>query len=223
VAVDATTLKSKEVQEGVRYYMPKPYLLVTEVPADPTTKPNDNKNNGTESTSTSRTTTDTSSTNNSAKGSSGDNGSGTSPSASTDTSFSMFTKQYGVKLIYLPDYSQPMVITENPGIFGSAEMKPVLQDGWMLTSLDASGDSKVSETIASLASLVGSAMGGGGSNAAGSSKGKTASGTESTAAAPAALPILPPGLYELTTADGRPTVRPVMYFCNSGPQQEKCS
>jgi hypothetical protein len=65
-----------------------------------------------------------------------------------------------VRLIYLPDYTHPMAINENPGLFGLASMKPTLQDGWMLTSLEGSGDSKTAETIGAVAQLIGSVEGG---------------------------------------------------------------
>jgi hypothetical protein len=117
----------------------------------------------------------------------------------------MFTKQYGVKLIYLPDFEKPMAITQTPGLLGTASAKPSLTDGWMLTSLDASSDSKVSDTISAIASLVGSITGAGGGAAtkgattaakAAITKGITAQHKETT------IPnVLKPGLYRLNYDD----------------------
>jgi len=147
-------------EEGVRYYMPMPYLLVTELPPslqktttdtpdnqdleekkqDQAATPSANKDNGNETTSDPAKTT-------------------SSPAPMSDTSFSAQTPQYMIKLIYLPDLKHPMAISEHTGLFGSAEMKPALQDGWMLSSLDAPADNKTAETITAMASLVSATAG----------------------------------------------------------------
>jgi hypothetical protein len=131
----------------------------------------------------------------------------------------MFTKQYGVKLIYLPDYSHPMALSVSTGLIGSAEMKPTFQDGWMLTSLDATADSKVSETISAMASLA-SAIGGGGagSAAAGASKGMKAMAREGGG------PVLAPGLYAFILDDkgNYSRLQAVAYFCSNGTSPTPC-
>jgi hypothetical protein len=131
--------------EGVRYYPPKPYLLVTEVPVEKATQPADSNTDDPPSDSKSKKTPSQQPADDSTQGNTSkqktSGSSGASPSPTTDTSFSMFTKQYGVKLIYLPDYSHPMALSVSTGLIGSAEMKPTFQDGWMLTSLDATADS----------------------------------------------------------------------------------
>jgi hypothetical protein len=102
------------------------------------------------------------------------------------------------KLVYLPDLAHPMAMKQSTGLWGTSEMKPVLQDGWMLTSLDATADSKTAETLQSIASLAGGAMGtaasGGGTNAAK----KAAGGPPSLGLSrfyKADSGILKPGLY----------------------------
>ena len=84
-----------------------------------------------------------------------------SPSPTTDTSFQASSDTYVAKLIYLPDKTEPMAVSESPGLFGTVSMGASLQDGWMLTSLQGSGDEKVAETLTAVASLVSAAYGGG--------------------------------------------------------------
>jgi hypothetical protein len=126
-----------------------------------------------------------------------------------------------MKIVYLPDLSRPMAMKQSVGLFGTAEMKPVLQDGWMLTSLDASADSKVSETLSALASIAGTAMG--------TSTGTKAKGVVSPpGGGPASLTdlsslyerdkaILRPGLYRFVYSDGVLTgIAPVAFFTGTG-------
>jgi hypothetical protein len=105
----------------------------------------------------------------------------------------MFTKQYGIKLIYLPDYSRPMALQQSAGI-GSTTMKPTLQNGWMLTTLDSSADSKVAETLSSVASIIGAIHGGSGGSGGSKSGGGAGGGAAGAGPVP---PVLPPGLYRL--------------------------
>jgi len=104
----------------------------------------------------------------------------------------MFTKQYGVKLIYLPDYSHPMVLQQHAGL-GSTTMKPTLQNGWMLTSLDSSADSKTAENLSSIAAIIGATHGGSGGTG-GTKSSQAGGGGPGAAPTP---PVLPPGLYRL--------------------------
>jgi hypothetical protein len=99
------------------------------------------------------------------------------------------------KLIYLPDYNRPMAISESPGLFGTVTMGASLQDGWMLTSLQGSGDSKTAETLTAAASLV-SALAGGGAGAAKAAVPKPGGGPAG-APPPSPTKLLPPGLYSL--------------------------
>jgi hypothetical protein len=224
--IDPTTGMAKpNAQEGVRYFLPRPYLLVMEVPVEssvdagktggaaPTSRAVGSNAAGT-GTQASTTPSDSS------------KGSGGSPSPTSDTSFSMFTKQYGVKLVYLPDFEKPMAISENPGLFGTASMKPSLTDGWMLTSLDASGDSKTAETIGAVASLIGSLTGAGGGSAAKGATTKATGGGAPGVTQPGAKPppspnVLEPGLYRLDydPVTGKLTgICAVAYFKNGGVQ-----
>lgn len=181
--------------EGVRYYLPKPYLLVASSGAngssgDPTpiqplapaagaaghppgAAPAPAKPAAAAATPDAKDATAV-------------------PAASANTGFQVTAGGYTLKLVLLPDYSHPMTITESPGLFGTASMSVTLVDGWMLTSLSGSGDSKVSETLTAIASLIPAiaGVGGGGGGA------KPPGGLGGTPArAPA--PSLNPGLYEL--------------------------
>ena len=203
-------------QEGARYYLPKPYLIVAEVPVDPQVSTHDEagghhkiwmSSGGTGQPKEAKPddSGDTDSSDSAADDSSG------APGGTTDTSFGMMTKQYGIKLIYLPDLSHPMAITESTGLFGTATMKPTLQDGWMLTELDAETDSKTAETLAAVGSLLGG--GSSGSDASGSSgaasaaklammhafmnEGMAPESAKQLVQSPTGPPVLKPGLYEL--------------------------
>jgi hypothetical protein len=122
------------------------------------------------------------------------------------------TQQYSIKLIYLPDFDHPMLISQKVYPFTISDFKPSLQNGWMITGLDSSSDTTGSATISSLASLLG-AVKGGGSSATGTSSSKSKS--ESNSAFDEFLkqdniapqntpdfPVLPPGLYSLSYKDG---------------------
>lgn len=56
-------------------------------------------------------------------------------------------------IIYLPDPSEEYVMTPTPG-FGTVAFKPSLADGWNLTSVDASIDSKAAEGFGVLGTAV---------------------------------------------------------------------
>lgn len=71
-----------------------------------------------------------------------------------ETSYQHQGAQYQVKLIYLPDLSKPMAITQSSGLFGTVSVQPTLVNGWMLTSLQASADNKTAETLQAVAALV---------------------------------------------------------------------
>jgi hypothetical protein len=149
-------------------------------------------------------------------------------SAATDTSFSGATTQYVIKIVYLPDLSQPMAMTGKTGLFGTSEFKPTLADGWMLTSLDATSDSKVSDTLTALGSIVGGVTGASSKAAKGAATGG-AGGAPGVAAAKtlgdlkdlytADRHILRPGLYRFVyDKDGKLTgIEPVTLFTGSSP------
>src|SRR5437660_4980480 len=134
--------------------MPKPYLLVTRLPQDE----NEKASRGGAAPSATGPAGGGSAT------SPTDKTTAASPSPSSDLSFYGSTTRYIIKLIYLPDMSKQMALNVSPGLFGTASLQPTLQDGWMLTSLQANVDTKTAETISSGASLL-SALHAGGSGA----------------------------------------------------------
>jgi hypothetical protein len=174
---------------GMRYYMPKPYLLVTQIPHDqwPPSKPEPVVGAG----------------GGGGGGGGGGNGSSdktpsdqtksatASPSPSSDLSYQLGNNTYSLKLIYLPDMSKTMAINIVPGIFGTSSAQPTLQDGWMLTSMQASSDNtKALDSLTTLATaLMGGGGGGGGTKSTTPKVGATANGGVTD-------PSLPPGLYE---------------------------
>lgn len=208
--LEANGKPKADAQEGVRYYLPKPYLLVAEVPVESASSSTDLTKDA------QGKITEQKSTIKQNDPSGPDNMTGGPPSSTGNTSFGMFTKQYGIKLIYLPDYSQPMAIHGSPGLFGSSQMKPTLQDGWMLTALDATGDSKVSDTLSAVASIIGSIKGGGSLPSGTSAKVGGSELINGTTVVTPTLPVLSPGLYELQYDEkGVLTrVKVVAYFCH---------
>jgi hypothetical protein len=177
VAKQCTNPSTKEVEncvQGIRYYMPKPYLLITELPVTPAPAAA-SPGGGSASHSGSSGSHSGSGSHSSGSGSQsgGSDGSDTAdkddstpttntPSSSTaDTSFSASMASYSVKLVYLPDFSEPMALQSNSGLFGTANIGPALQDGWMLTGMSASVDSGGSSILSTAASLVGGKSGGG--------------------------------------------------------------
>jgi hypothetical protein len=230
--LDPATDKPKHgAAEGVRYYLPAPYLLVAELPPTPMADSNTNDDGGgvrkpapgspPPDMSGDHNAPDTSGTNSTPQPGGGANtnqtGNPTSPKGSdptqgtaspapvTDTSFGGTTPQYVIKLVYLPDMSKPMAMSEHAG-FGTAEMKPSLQDGWMLTSLDASADSKTAETLTALASLVSSSV----SPLAAGAKAATSTGTPKPGGGPSTKNKQPQGLSNLFTRQGT-ILRPGLY------------
>jgi hypothetical protein len=99
--------------EGIRFYRPAPYLMVSSAPGD--------------------------SKESSAKGS----------SASGDTL--QFT------VVWMPDLSQEYVIQAKPGL-GSVTFNPTLENGWKLTGLSATADSKTAELLTALVGFVPKAL-----------------------------------------------------------------
>lgn len=181
-------------QKGLRYYLPKPYLLVAEAPTE--TKPNQQANNDSIKSKQASTANKEKSDTANDKGKSDTPNS--SPSSVSDTSFSLVTDKYVLKLVYLPDYSQPMAI-DRPwyAIFGSTDTTVSLQNGWMLTSFGGKDDSKTAETISSVASLIG-ALAGSAKTAAsgGATKAGSALTVQQGDQTGQQSPVLSPGLYE---------------------------
>ena len=206
--LDPSGKELENVQQGVRYYLPKPYLLVTEVlggegdPSQGETKANSStsqKGTTTNPKGNSDTKSDLAETKDKPKDAKVPPDTTTPASTpSSNTSFTMLTNNYQIKLIYLPDFSKPMALYIPFAFFGSATMKPTLQDGWMLTGLDATSDTKTSETITAMASLVTAAA-----NAAkaGATGGQGLMADERISKSSRSLQALVPGLYEFEYTD----------------------
>ena len=258
-------------EEGLRYYMPMPYLIVAELP--PTIGQSTTSSNGLDTSDSngpfanpppsdgtlptnaiaapgaaavtgskgkekpSQQSQNPSANTQNSKGmgtnttSGPSNSSPTSPPPISDLSFGGSTPQYVIKLVYLPDMRHPMAMTQSAGI-GTAEMKPELQDGWMLTTLDATADAKVAESLQAIGSMVGSAFGAGtGTKAAGAAASNLpAPGGGPGGARPTRMPsdlssyydalkgVLRPGLYRFDyDANGTLTgISAVEFFTGNG-------
>ena len=213
-------------KEGMRYYMPAPYLLVTRMPPVPSPHSASTTEQSANSTddevnaakSAKPTATPSKSKDDGAEPSSAPAGG----APSSNTSFLASTPEYMLKLIYLPDQAKPMAVSVRTGLFGTASMKPGLQDGWMLTSLDASADSKTAETLTAIASLVSSASTAGAAPAAKAATQKKKGGTTNLLS-PEAIEdfsdqVLRPGLYKFDYNDDGELVgmHAVTYFTENG-------
>jgi hypothetical protein len=168
---------------GIRYYLPKPYLLVTELPAAPNPPAAPTSPGGSNPPSSGVRALAKKGGGGGGGGGGDQNqaqnqgqnqgGNGNQPQSSTptappsDTSFSAAMAQYAVKLVYLPDYSQPMALRMRSGLLGTVSAAPTLQDGWMLTSMNGSVASGVPETLQALASIASGVASGGTSSGAG--------------------------------------------------------
>jgi hypothetical protein len=160
---DGTENTHDQVQ-GIRYYLPKPYLLITELPAIPAmsdgSSPQPTDGHGADREIMRDSAPAPKDTQQQTTGK--DQPQSSTPTApATDTSFTASMAQYAVKLVYLPDYSHPMALQMRSGLFGTVSMAPTLQDGWMLTSMNGSNDSGGVAALQAIASLVGGAIGAG--------------------------------------------------------------
>lgn len=196
--LDGTADKSKA--EGLQYYLPKPYLLVVSLPEE-ASRPKMQEQTPPKKDPAGDATPD---------------GNKTPAASVSDMSFLAATKQYQVKLIYLPDFSRRYAVSISAGL-GTAQMNAQLQNGWMLTSLNGSSDSKIPETITALAALA-SSIGGAVTGAGGAAKAPT-----KTAFDGGATPYqLFPGLYEFVfdlKSGALNGLRAVTYFCDTGLKQ----
>jgi len=155
--------KDTSQEEGIRYYLPRPYLLVAELPIAPAGSQDQNLDITADTPparkETSGDTSGNSPSKNQPQAATTQQQTAAPSAAPADTSFSATMVSYSVKLIYLPDYSRPMALKMSSGLFGTVSAVPALQDGWMLTSLSGSSDSAAALTA--LAGLVsGTATGG---------------------------------------------------------------
>jgi hypothetical protein len=122
-------------QRGVRFYRPALHIWI--LPADPSEK--------VDTVTTSKTET---LTRKSAEGIDAKDPKRSSDEKvvqSTGTQVASTGKGWKTQLVMLPDYSQEYVIDWSPGI-GSVTAGFTLADGWNLTALSSSADSKASES-----------------------------------------------------------------------------
>ena len=126
----------------------------------------------------------------------------TGQSPTTDTSYQAVSDQYVAKLIYLPDMSHAMAISESPGLFGTVTMGATLQDGWLLTSLQGNSNQQVAETISAIASLAGAFVGGGAPKAGAAAAARPGALPGPPTAVPSAPQLLSAGLYEFRYVNG---------------------
>ena len=63
-------------------------------------------------------------------------------------------------ITYLPDLNQEYLIVPHPG-FGLVTMKPTLQNGWNLTAIDATVDSKAADVLNGIGGILGKIAPGG--------------------------------------------------------------
>jgi hypothetical protein len=204
---------------GLRYYLPKPYLLVMRLPADPKSAalpdsvpanpPNANttpnapppvQNKASHPAAIGHAGAGNPPGGAAAPAAKPDPGAGVdspktpaidqsqSPGAGAavgSTQFTASSPTYVAKLIYLPDYSKPMAITTSTGV-GTVNLGAQLQDGWMLTSLQASSDSKTADILTSIASAITGSLGAATGSSAAKKAGPPGGGPQA---------LLPAGLY----------------------------
>lgn len=149
----------RDAPDGAVYYLPKPYLLVTRLPAKAGGLPAD-FHDGAEPGGGKEGGSATKPGEGAAKPGDGDDkggGDDAAPAAisdGTNTSYQVQTSDYVLKLIYLPDLTRPMSITARTGLFGSVKLSPTLQDGWMLTAFSSEADSKIAEVLEHLSGVI---------------------------------------------------------------------
>jgi hypothetical protein len=194
---------------GLRYYIPKPYLLVMRLPPDtpagaqsdvtvqdpvadhatsappPASHPAPGGSSSGHSAPTAAAHPNSSSgaPDTPSKNSPAPPDSSAPAAGVASTQFSASNSRYVAKLVYLPDLSRPMAISTTTGL-GAVTLGASLQEGWMLTSLQTSSDSKTAEILTAIAAGIGATHGGGGGGGTG--------GKQQPGGGPNTLP---PGLY----------------------------
>jgi hypothetical protein len=171
---------------GIRYYMPKPYLLVTELPAVPSSRARTEGDQGSAAARAEKEGNPGKGKNPSQENSQSQTAAPSAPTS--DTSFTATMATYSMKLIYLPDYSRPMALQVRAGMFGSVSANPALQDGWMLGSLTSSVDSGAAAALTALGGFKPGSTGGATSRK-GSGDAAAAQGAPDEARAPQRKPL----------------------------------
>jgi hypothetical protein len=189
---------------GIRYYLPRPYLLVTLLPPEadsvaPSGADTDKLGAGKKAPATPQKGDVGQEEKGSQDGQGQGVASGNSLPAQTDSDFSARTSQYVVKLIYLPDLHNPMALQMRAGLFGSISAQPTLQNGWLLTNLQGSADNSQL-----LVSAIGALAGNASKGSSGGTSGKSSSVvnlTDFMKLVSASDQILQPGLYSFNYDD----------------------
>ncbi len=135
--------KKLSTENAVPYYLPMPCLLVTKNMSCNMQKPSS------PSDSTTGKNASTSKSGKIATRSAGTNIPARLPAAQTDTG----KDQYEFQIVYLPDTDKLYGIKFTHGT-GSFQHGITLQDGWKLTTLNAQGDNKASDTISALSGAI---------------------------------------------------------------------
>jgi nitrogen fixation protein len=123
---------SSEKDEGIPYYLPKPYLLITRGLSATVYKPK-----------VTETVTEKSS-----------NGTKTTTTVTEQAVGTPNTDKtaYSMEIVYLPDLRDKYGITIKSGS-GTSDTKITLENGWRLTSLAEISDTKIADTIKATAEL----------------------------------------------------------------------
>ena len=222
---------------GLRYYLPKPYLIVTEIPARWATANSGGSalaggppDNGIPAGAVGGNGPPAGAAGGGPRGAGGapkpaasapadgsnpSDPSNSTPATTTDTSYLHQISQYQVKLVYLPDYNHPMTMTVKGG-WGSVSVAPTLQDGWMLTSMQANTDSQTAAILTAIAGVVTAYKTPAKAAASGASGPSAGGGPGIAAATPASSSDrgLPPGLYSFNwTPSSDPQRSGLVDFC----------
>ena len=125
--------------DGFRYFLPKPYLLVTNLTTAATPAPakadNGKGDSGEKGVKDSA---------DKFKGKPDDGGASPAPPNSTIT----------VQLLWLPDTKEEYAVVMKGHSIGTFEGKLQLDNGWMLTSVNEKSDAKVAETLTAFSGLL---------------------------------------------------------------------
>lgn len=126
-----TVKKISDDDKGIPYYLPKPYLLITQgfSATEYKEKVTENKNEKSDGSVTTKTVKE-----------------------QVPVTTQSDQVAYSMKIIYLPDLRAKYGIAFNPGA-GKSDSNFALENGWKLTSLTENTDTKVAETITATAAL----------------------------------------------------------------------
>jgi hypothetical protein len=150
---------------GVPYYVPRPYLLVTrdvDITDDLLAKAGISADGparglaGSTSVPRAATTGTTSGTGN---GATKPPASGVSGLEDTEAPRVKAVPSYHFKVIYLPDLARQYAIQQRGGTFNNYQVKYELENGWMFKGTELSSETKIAETIEASSSGIGTILG----------------------------------------------------------------